>query len=128
TRFTCDWSSDVCSSDLPGDRIVLRNAVTAEGDKAFVGFYDQEKQAECEVVQDARGDFRCMPKARDKDTENRYFLDERCEEEVEYRGICALDHQAVRVSDDACDQRRRLFAFGESLPAATVYERDADGN
>lgn len=116
------------SNHAPGDRIVLRNAVTAEGDKAFVGFYDQEKQAECEVVQDARGDFRCMPKARDKDTENRYFLDERCEEEVEYRGICALDHQAVRVSDDACDQRRRLFAFGESLPAATVYERDADGN
>jgi len=104
-----------------GARIVLRNAVTAEGDQVFVGFYDNEKKVECAITQDAEGKYRCMPPAHDKDRVNRYFLDDKCTDEIEYRGICGLDYQAEPVSSDACDQRRRIFGFGERLPDLMVY-------
>jgi hypothetical protein len=111
----------------PGSRIVFRNAVTAEGDEAFLGLYDQQRQEECQITQDAEGAFRCMPPARDKDMDNRYYLDAQCTEEVDYRGACALDHQAWRVGT-GCDQRRRIIPFGERLPDQMVYTtRGADG-
>jgi hypothetical protein len=111
----------------PGSRIVLRNAVTPEGDEAFLGLYDQQRQEECQITQDAEGTFRCMPPAHDKDLDNRYYLDAQCTEEVDYRGACALDHQAWRVGT-GCDQRRRIVPFGEPLPDQMVYTtRGANG-
>ena len=111
----------------PGTRIVLRSAVTAEGDEAFLGLYDRQRQEECQITQDAEGTFRCMPPALDKDLDNRYYLDAQCTVEVEYRGACALDHRAVRVGT-GCDQRRRIIPFGEPLPEQMVYTtRGADG-
>src|SRR5882762_5561342 len=35
TRFKCDWSSDVCSSDLPGEGIYNDSAGSIEGNSPF---------------------------------------------------------------------------------------------
>jgi len=115
------------SNHVGGKRIILRNAVTAEGDKAFIGFYDTEQQTECRVIQDAEGKYRCMPLASDKDMRNRFYLDDACSKEVEYRGICSLDLTAVPVSEDACDGRRRIYKPGKSLSDAVVYAKTSDG-
>jgi len=109
------------SVSMPGSRIVLRNAVTSEGDKVSVGLYDTLKQEECEIRQDAEGKYRCLPPASEQDLQNRFFLDDKCSDEIEYKGICALDYQAEPVSTDACDERRRIFAFGEPLADTMVY-------
>lgn len=116
------------SNHVAGKRIILRNAVTAEGDKAFVAFYDTDKQTECKVIQDAEGKYRCMPPASDKDMDNRYYLDDACANEVEYRGICSLELDAVPVSEDACDGRRRIYKPGKSLPDSMVYTKATDGS
>ncbi len=109
------------TNQIPGSRIVLRNVVTAEGDKAFVGLYDTLKEVECKVYQDAEGKFRCWPLATGKDLKNRYFLDQNCSDEVEYRAECALDYQAERVSSADCDDRLRFYPLGDPLPDALVY-------
>ena len=115
------------SNQIAGSRIVLRNAVTAEGDKAFIGFYDNEKKAECQVTQDADSKFRCMPPALDKDLVNRFYLDDKCASEVEYHGVCALAYEAEPISSDSCDKRRRIFPFGDPLPDSMVYQPGPDG-
>lgn len=115
------------SLHTPGSRIVELVAVTAEGDRAFLSFYDTEKQEECLPAQDADGTFRCLPPARDKDLVNIYYLDDQCTQEAHYRGICSLDYQAIPVSSDGCDQRRRLVPFGERLADQLVYELTPEG-
>jgi hypothetical protein len=115
------------SNQIAGGRIVLRNAVTAEGDKAFIGFYDNVKKAECRVAQDAEGKFRCMPPALDKDLVNRFYLDDKCTSEVQYRGACALDYEAEPIASDSCDKRRRLYPFGDPLPDSMVFQPGQDG-
>ena len=109
------------SNHLPGARIILRNAVTAEGDKAFLGFYDNQKKTECEIIEDAEGKFRCMPPANDDQT-NHYFFDTECKDELEYRGICSTEYHAIQASSDSCDTRRRVYAFGERVADQTVYQ------
>jgi hypothetical protein len=117
------------SLHTPGSRIVLINAVTAEGDRAFLSFYDTEKQEECLPAQDAEGTVRCLPPARDKDLVNVYYLDDQCTQEANYRGICAFDYEAVPVSpNDPCDKRKRLLPFGDPIPDQLVYERAPDGS
>ena len=109
------------SISSPGSRIVLRNAVTAEGDKVAIGFYDNQKKQECEVIQDAEGKYRCMPPASFQRAEDRFFLDDKCSDEIEYRGACSVDSLAEAVSSDACDNRRRLFGWGERIADSMVY-------
>ena len=115
------------SQSITGSRIQIRNAVTAEGDKAFIGFYDSEKTIECGPVLDAEGKYRCMPSAGDKDRLNSFFLDDKCTNEVWYKGICSSDYEAVPVSADLCDKRRRIYAFGDSMPDTMVYESQPGG-
>jgi hypothetical protein len=115
------------SESITGSRIQVRNAVTAEGDKAFIGFYDTEKKIECVPVLDAAGKYRCMPSAGDKDLLNRFFSDDKCTNEVLYKGICADDYEAEPVTSDPCDKRRRIYPFNDPMPDAMVYESQPGG-
>ena len=115
------------SNHVAGSQIGLRNLVTAEGDQDFQSFYDLATGEDCEFRPDADGVTRCMPLASDEDTDNLYYLDTGCTDLIEYKGICAKDLIAVRVTPDACDERVRLFPYGDPLPDSVVYSHNAQG-
>lgn len=113
------------TNHVAGSEIGLREGVTAQGDRAFLGFYDKKSGEECTFLQDAEGVTRCFPPAG---SASDFYLDGGCTQPIEYRGICGRDLFALPVSDDSCDLRRRVFAYGARKAAAVVWERDSSGN
>src|SRR2546430_9119904 len=55
TRFDCDWSSDVCSSDLQGDADSLAARVHRLADAYVAGYFERHPDRKS-VVEGKRGD------------------------------------------------------------------------
>src|SRR2546427_13004237 len=53
TRFDCDWSSDVCSSDLSGSGTLPRASTVAKGEPA--GWFDHTTESEAGPAPTAGG-------------------------------------------------------------------------
>jgi hypothetical protein len=113
------------TSHIAGSRIGLRSITTTEGDEAFRGYYDVQLGHDCQFITDAEGVVRCFPIATTSD--DPFFLDASCSQTIRYKGICGHDFFVEPVSDDSCDQRRRVFALGEPIADTMVYERNSAG-
>lgn len=44
-----------------GSRIRAKALITDEGDRAFLGWYDSQRQEDCDFLRDAEGTLRCLP-------------------------------------------------------------------
>ncbi len=109
-----------------GSEIGLRERVTAEGDRAFIGYYDKARGTECNFVRDAEGVMRCFPPVRSQG-DARFYLNADCSQAVAYRGICSLDHFTIPASDESCNDRYRVYSFGAPVADGMVWERNIAG-
>lgn len=115
-----------------GERIRRRFAVTSEGVRAWVGFYDTTLDLECAFSAAPDGSSRCLPAVRSISDE--YFTDAACSEPAYTLG--AVDrctpapYLRKHVPAQGCGMpsRYELYEIGETVPpGGTIYTREGAG-
>jgi hypothetical protein len=109
-----------------GTRLRARVGVTAEGDKAWQGWYDSERQETCAFSRTGEGSH-CLPSRASVFL----FSDASCTQpvaQVDPNACTAPEYVEMSTSAGCAAAMVRIFELGEALPAAApIYERDAGG-
>lgn len=91
------------------------------GPEVVAGFFDAELEMECQMLADASGQLRCMPRLFHVD---RYFADADCLEPVTTG--CSTDALVNRTEARSCGGSASFATYRRGASVSTVYRRESD--
>jgi len=106
------------TNHLAGTRLKYHEVVTAEGDRAWDGFYDSLTGEDCSAAFAGDGKMRCVPRSRFETQV--FYTDAACSDPV-YLKDATCDHKYLELFDRsvACMPQVQLFAPGAAYTGPT---------
>jgi hypothetical protein len=112
------------SNQRSGSRLRVRAVLTDEGHQAAVGWYDQEREENCEFQRDAEGALRCLPTDA---TDDVYFADAACTTRVAMVSEQKADY-AVQREGNQCAMGVRVYSLAGAIEVpAGIFRHTSHG-
>jgi hypothetical protein len=121
--------------NISGDRIVAQYIEAQDGARAFVGWWDSERDERCTWTVAADGVTRCLPSgglqvmpSANGFSQVVYYSDPECTKAlaVSWDDSCENRHIAIRLDDSSCPTRSIVYSVEDEPYQGTMYGLHSD--
>jgi hypothetical protein len=116
---------DEAEAYVSGTRLKARRWVTTDGAKQAIGWYDSERDENCNFYVSGDGKTRCLPFDAYTTVNASYFADSGCTQPVIYHGVgCGVPEPPVyayKADAATCPPRYRLYSLGSEIASGKAY-------
>lgn len=106
---------------VSGSRLKSKYRTASDGSKQWIGWYDAERNEDCNFLTMSDGSLRCVPSGWANPSG--YYADSSCTTQLAFSPGCAnVTYAIMNDSDGQCGYRARLFSATPS-PSGTMYAK-----